>query len=85
MARKITCIHCGTTRLVSKTSNYTGVDFYKKTKKFRARIRDNKGNNQHLGFFDSELKASISYDDFIINNGLINRPLNHPNRINRWS
>lgn len=81
MARKITCRCCGTIRVVSKTSNYTGVDYHKKNKKYRARVTDEIGQTHHLGYFVSEEEASYVYDDYIINNAIVNRPLNHPSRI----
>ena len=39
------------------SSNYVGVSWYKKSKKWRANIHYNNKQN-HLGFFDTELEAS---------------------------
>jgi hypothetical protein len=84
MSKKITCKHCGTVRVVNKTSGYIGVDFYKKgtINKWRARATDNKGKTHHLGYHRTELEASKVYDYFIINNKIVNRPLNYPMAVN---
>jgi hypothetical protein len=87
MAKRITCKCCGTVKVVNKTSGFTGVDLWKGRKqkstgitphKWRARVRDNNGKNKHLGYYKTELEASKVYDEYIINNKIVNRPLNHP-------
>lgn len=80
MAKRIQCPCCGTVRVINKTSGFIGVDYHKNSNKWRTRVTNNTSRTLHLGYFDSELEASIVYDDFIINNKLINRPLNHPKR-----
>lgn len=44
------------------TSGYKGVDFYKKYKRWRAKIRK---DNQliHIGFFDDPISAAKAYDE----------------------
>jgi hypothetical protein len=80
MAKKITCKCCGTVKVVNKTSGFIGVDFYKSgtINKWRTRATDNSGKTHHLGYYKTEHEASIVYDEFVTNNKLINRPLNHP-------
>lgn len=78
MAKKLKCPCCGTVRIINKTSGFTGVDFHKKSNRWRARVTNNDGQTCHLGYFDTELEAGNIYDDFVIKNELINRPLNHP-------
>lgn len=43
------------------SSKYVGVDYHKRTKKWRARIVYN-GDLIHLGLFDREIDASIAYN-----------------------
>lgn len=50
-----------TKTLAKKTSIYKGVSFFKPKGKFRARIVLN-GKEKHLGYFDSEEKAAIAYN-----------------------
>ena len=42
------------------SSKYVGVDWYKNTKKWRARIKV-QGKSEHLGLFDNEHDAHIAY------------------------
>jgi hypothetical protein len=57
----------------SKTGFY-GVDFYKATGRYRAKLIA-KGRNCHLGFFDSAIEAAKAYDEFVkINN--LEKPIN---------
>lgn len=60
------------TRVIKKTnsSGYKGVDYHKKTKKWRARIRISKDKRISLGYFHSAKDAGIAYDNYIINNRL---------------
>lgn len=46
---------------LKSSSKYVGVDYHKKSRKFRARIVYNK-KLVHLGFFDDEVEASIAYE-----------------------
>ncbi|HIC12450.1 MAG TPA: hypothetical protein EYO75_03590 [Sulfurimonas sp.] len=87
MAKRITCKCCGTVRVINKTSGFTGVDLWKGRKKknnevtpdkWRARATDNSGVTHHLGYHKTDLEASKVYDEYIINNKIVNRPLNHP-------
>lgn len=82
MARRIQCPCCGTVRVVNKTSGFIGIDFHKLTNKWRARATDNNRNTYHLGYYNSEEEASLVYDDFIVKNKILNRPLNHITRNN---
>ena len=50
----------GFDRSVKKTSKYTGVSWSKQSKKWHARININ-GKDKHLGYFDIELSAALSY------------------------
>lgn len=45
---------------VSQHSNYKGVSYYKRSKKWYAVIRTN-GKNKYLGSFDSEYEAHVCY------------------------
>lgn len=47
---------------IPSTSKYVGVDYHKRTKKWRARIVINK-KLIHLGLFDSDKLASICYEE----------------------
>lgn len=80
MAKRITCKCCGTVRVVNKTSGFSGVDLYigRTKNKWRARATDNSGVTHHLGYHKTDLEASKVYDEYIINNKIVNRPLNHP-------
>ena len=80
-AKKIQCSHCGAIRMVSKTSNHCGVDKHIKGK-WRARVTA-EGETIHIGYFTSEQEAAAAYDDYILENGIVNRPLNYPTK--RWS
>ena len=46
---------------IKSSSKYTGVTWYKSSKKWMSQITIN-GKNKHLGYFDSELKASNAYE-----------------------
>lgn len=46
---------------LKSSSNYVGVDYHKRTKKWRARIVY-KGELLHLGLFDLEINASKAYN-----------------------
>jgi hypothetical protein len=83
MAKRIRCKCCGTVSVINKTSQYKGVDLNKSNKKnkWRARATDNSGVTHHLGYHKTELEASKAYDEYVINNKLINRALNHPEDI----
>ena len=50
----------------NKTSKYTGVSFYKSTKKWRASIGIN-SKNKNLGYFKCEISASLAYQKALIN------------------
>ena len=47
---------------LKSTSNFVGVDYHKKSKKFRSRIVYKK-KLIHLGFYDSEILASVAYEN----------------------
>ena len=47
---------------IPSNSKYVGVDYHKRTKKWRARIVINK-KLIHLGLFDSDKLASICYEE----------------------
>ncbi len=81
MARKFRCKCCGTVKVVNKTSGYIGVYLYAQNNKWRARATDENGSVQSLGYFNNEKEAAIVYDNFIIDNKIVNRPLNFPNRV----
>ena len=49
-------------KLASATSMYKGVSFFKQTGKWAAYIKFN-GKKIHLGLFDSEVEAAMSYND----------------------
>jgi hypothetical protein len=49
-------------RHLSSSSQYTGVVWYKRDKKWKAQIRIKK-KLHHLGYFDCELKASEAYQN----------------------
>jgi hypothetical protein len=51
---------------LKSSSNFVGVDYHKKSKKFRSRIVYKK-KLLHLGFYDTEIEAAQSRDIFIIN------------------
>ena len=80
MPKKIKCETCGTARLINRTSRCIGVDFYKKsmTHQWRGRVTDNNGETHHLGYYKTIDEAAKVYDEYIINNKLVNRPLNNP-------
>jgi len=80
-SRKLRCKHCGTMRVVSKTSNFIGVDLYKSNNKWRARATDTDSKTHSLGYYHNEKEAAIVYDNFILNNKIPNRPLNFPKRL----
>ncbi len=46
---------------LKSSSKYVGVDYHKKSEKFRARIVHNK-KLIHLGFYDNEIDASNAYE-----------------------
>lgn len=48
--------------LATKSSIYTGVDFFKSSNKWRAMIEINH-KKKHLGLFDSEIEASNAYQE----------------------
>lgn len=48
------------------SSNYKGVDWWKRDKKWRAKITIN-GKSKHLGLFDCEIKASEAYQNAVNN------------------
>ena len=56
---------------LKSTSNYTGVSWYNRTKKWESKIRVN-GKSKHLGLFTNELEASRAYQNKLkeINNKL---------------
>lgn len=61
-----------------KSSNYNGVTFYKKQKKYRAQI--SKAEKPIFTFWSfNEIVCAEKYDDYIVANNL-NKKLNFPNR-----
>lgn len=80
MSKIIICKTCGAASIRNKTSGYIGVDYYRKgtIHKWRARVTDNCCVTHHLGYYATELEASKVYDEYIINNELVNKSLNHP-------
>lgn len=59
------------------SSIYHGVHFNKKSKKYRVMISLN-GKRKHVGMYDTEFEAGMTYDAYIIQNKLIDEcyPLN---------
>jgi len=49
------------------TSKYTGVSWYKRLNKWRSKIQKN-GKCKHLGYFNSDLDASIAYQNELSKN-----------------
>ncbi len=59
---------------VMRQSKFVGVSWYKKNKKWLARIRID-GKQKHLGYFDDEKEAACKYDEQA---ALLNKPVNFP-------
>ena len=51
------------------TSRFRGVYFHKPAKKWMARCRLN-GKNKYLGYFETEIEAAETYDNFVRDNNL---------------
>jgi len=67
-------------KFLNKSSEFLGVCFDKKAKKWRAYFRSKEYNNgklKHLGSFKTAIEAARFRDDFIIKNGFSHR-LNFP-------
>ncbi len=75
MSRQFKCKCCGAIYLVSATSKYIGVDKYKYSTRYRARVSSN-GKQIYLGSFKSEDAAGLAYDEYVLENRIIGRPLN---------
>lgn len=65
---------CHKQKNIKKTSNYIGVSFDIKTKKWRSQIHFNT-KKIHLGYFDSEEEAYFGRRNFEIENKIVNRYL----------
>ena len=77
MPRRRTCKTCGAIRIVSQTSQFVGVDKYTKSNSYRVRATHN-GKQVYIGSFKDEVKAAIAYDEYILMNDIMNKPLNFP-------
>ena len=75
MNRKFQCKCCGAIRLVSATSKYTGVDYHQGSNYYRVRISTD-GIQKFIGSFKDEIEAALAYDDYVLANNIIGRPLN---------
>lgn len=53
----------GVRRYAGKTSRYTGVDWSKHNKKWRARIQVDNGKNKSLGYYVDETDAAVAYNN----------------------
>jgi len=58
--------------LRNKSSKYPGVSYRKERKRWVVRTHLN-GKKVRVGSFKDELKASIAYNDFLKNNGIVNK------------
>lgn len=56
----------------TKSCNSIGVVFHKRDKKYQASIKVN-NKRIHLGYFDTELEAKNTYDNYLIKNNLTNK------------
>lgn len=63
------------TKRKSTSSEYIGVSFQKRDKKFQAYIQVNK-KYTYIGYYDSEIEAATAYNNYIINNNLTHFNLN---------
>jgi len=63
------------TKQKNTTSNYIGVSFQKRIKRFQAYICVNK-QKIHLGFYIEEKDAALAYNNYIISNNLTHFNLN---------
>lgn len=57
------------------TSIFKGVYFYKPTKKWKSNIKIN-SKSIHIGYFDTEIEAAFAYNEYLIENGLEDFPMN---------
>lgn len=57
------------------TSGYKGVSFHKASSRWRASISLN-NKKKHLGFFETKEQAALSYNNYVIENSLVERKLN---------
>ena len=76
-SRKFTCSHCGAIKVITHSSQYTGVSWDKVHKRFRTRVTQN-GKQVSLSYFKDEVNAAVAYDEYVLANGLIDKPLNFP-------
>ena len=75
--RNYTCSSCGATKQVPLSSKFNGVSLYKPNGKYRTRVTVH-GNTVSLGYFTDEVNAAVAYDEYVLANGLIDKPLNFP-------
>ena len=76
-SRRFTCSCCGTVKIIPHSSKYTGVCWDKTHVKYRARVAYN-GKSVSLSYYTDEVNAAVAYDEYVLANGLIDKPLNFP-------
>ena len=76
-SRRFTCSCCGTVKIIPHSSKYLGVSLFKPNGKYRARVTSD-GITTSLGYYANEVNAAVAYDEYVLANGLIDKPLNFP-------
>lgn len=76
-SRRFSCSHCGAVKIVPLSSKYIGVSEDTHHNKFRARVTV-EGVTKSLGYYTDEINAAVAYDEYVLANGLIDKPLNFP-------